>query len=136
MIGQKFYKENFNQEAYIACVKWCNETQQGFMVDKGDYYECVEIIIPEPTVEELQQQLTDQVQAYIDEKAHEKNYDNGFACASYVSSSVPKFKAEADAFVLWRDQVWTYCYEQLDLFLKGDREVPTDIIAELPPLEW
>lgn len=54
MIGQKFYKENFNQETYMACAKWCNETQEGIIVDKGEYYECISI---EPSLEDLKEQV-------------------------------------------------------------------------------
>lgn len=87
-----------------------------------------------PTIEEIKQGLITLVQQHLDAKCQSMGYDNGFACASYATSSVPKFKAEAEAFVLWRDRVWSYCYEQLDLFEAGQREIPTDIIAELP--DW
>lgn len=50
MIGIKFYKDNFNAEAYSSCAKWCNETQLATIEDKGEYYECV--AIPQPSDEE------------------------------------------------------------------------------------
>lgn len=92
--------------------------------------------MPTPSIDEIKAELINQVQNHMDNECQKLGYDNGFACASYVSSSVPKFKAEAESFVLWRDKVWSYCYAQLDLFEQGKREIPTDIIAELPKLEW
>jgi len=54
MIGTKYYKPVATEEecaAYNVAVDWCNSTQQGYIEDKGDYYEVVEI--PAPTQEEL-----------------------------------------------------------------------------------
>lgn len=101
-----------------------------------DMTEQEEAEMPMPSVEEIKAQLIEQVQNHLDSECQKLGYDNGFACASYIASSVPKFKAEAECFVLWRDQVWSYCYEQLALYEQGEREIPTDIIAELPVLEW
>lgn len=42
MIGTKFIKGEFTEEEYSACAEWCNESQQGHIEDKGDYYEVVE----------------------------------------------------------------------------------------------
>lgn len=53
MLGTKFYKNNLNDEEYTKCAEWCNETQQAYIEDKGDYYECV--AIPAPSLEELKQ---------------------------------------------------------------------------------
>ena len=53
MIGTKFYKPLETEEQlneYSAAAKWCNETQEGMIEDKGEYYEVVEI--PGPTLEE------------------------------------------------------------------------------------
>lgn len=53
MVGTKFYKSNYNQEEYTKCAEWCNETQQAYIEDKGEYYECV--AIPAPSLDELKQ---------------------------------------------------------------------------------
>lgn len=53
MIGTKFYKPLETEEQlneYSAAADWCNETQEGMIEDKGEYYEVVEI--PGPTLEE------------------------------------------------------------------------------------
>ena len=95
--------------------------------------------------EKTQRELTDFVQSLIDEKAQEKNYDNGFACASYSNSSISKFKMEADAFIKWRDMVWTTCYEILALALNNkkyiaswENPIPTklELRNALPTLIW
>lgn len=135
-IGDTFDKESYVLEKYAKCAMWCN-ANNAHIEDKGEYYECVGNPAPEPpTIEEIKQGLINQVQAHLDNACKERGYDNGFACASYATSSVPKFKAEAEAYILWRDKVWSYCYEQLALFEAGEREIPTDIIAELPELDW
>lgn len=53
MIGTKFYKNSLNDEEYAKCAEWCNETQQAYIEDKGEYYECV--AIPAPSLDELKQ---------------------------------------------------------------------------------
>lgn len=48
MIGTKYYKPIETEEecaAYNVAVDWCNSTQQGYIEDKGDYYEVVAIIV-------------------------------------------------------------------------------------------
>lgn len=125
----------YTKQQYIDFIAFCNNNNCS-PVDKGGYLEAVEIITPPPTVDEIKSALIAGVQNHLDKKCQELGYDNGFACASYATSSVPKFKQEAEAYVLWRDQVWTYCYEQLALFEAGEREVPAldELIAELPVL--
>lgn len=56
MIGTKFYKplSEESETAYSEAASWCNESQEGFIADKGDWYEVV--AIPEPTAEELAEQ--------------------------------------------------------------------------------
>lgn len=54
MIGTKYYKPVATEEdcaAYNVAVNWCNSTQRGYIEDKGEYYEVVEI--PPPSQEEL-----------------------------------------------------------------------------------
>lgn len=45
MIGTKFYKGQFTDEDYAACAGWCNKKGTATIVDKGDFYECIEIVI-------------------------------------------------------------------------------------------
>ena len=89
----------------------------------------------------IKKMLTDAVQAWMDETVQEKGYDNIFTACSYANSTNPKFKAEADACIEWRDRVWEYCYAALDNVVAGQREIPTveELLAELRtecPFAW
>lgn len=79
-----------------------------------------------------------EIQAMIDRKAQEKQYDSGATIASYVNSTVPKWAGDALAFVAWRDSVWLYTFAELGKVQSGEREQPSveDFLAELPVLEW
>lgn len=89
-------------------------------------------------IKDIQTVLTEKVQAYMDKVAQTRGYDNIASACSYANENEPneKFKAEGFACLRWRSAVWSYCYEQLALYEQGKREIPTDIIAELPELEW
>lgn len=101
---------------------------------------------PHKTQEQLQQEEITQriteiqiaVQNLLDSKAKEKLYDNGFAIASYATSTVEKFRNEASSFIAWRDACWTKCYEILALFQNGEIPMPTveEVMLQLPTLEW
>ena len=79
------------------------------------------------------------IQAKIDAVAQAKSYRDGFALATYATSTV--FGADAQAFIPWRDQVWTYAYAQLAAVLAGQRTQPTveefiDEIKTQHPAPW
>lgn len=78
------------------------------------------------------------IQAMIDAKASERQYDSGAALASYVNSTIEQWASEAQAFVAWRDAVWLYALAELDKVQKGERDQPSvdDFLAELPEFEW
>lgn len=78
------------------------------------------------------------IQLHIDQTAKARSYGDGNSLAGYVNSTIPKWSAEATAFVAWRDQVWVYSYAELDKALSGQRPIPTiaDFIAELPAISW
>jgi len=98
------------------------------------------------TAEQKQQEQIDAIlaqyraaiQSMIDRTANERQYDDGNSLASYVNSTVPEWAAEAQAFVIWRDQVWTYSLAELEKVKTGQREQPSsgDFLAELPAFEW
>lgn len=79
-----------------------------------------------------------EIQAMIDAKASERQYDSGAALASYVNSTVELWATEAQAFVAWRDAVWIYALTELDKVHRGERDQPSveDFLAELPVFEW
>lgn len=78
------------------------------------------------------------IQQHVDQTAKGRRYDNGVSLASYVASGNPEWAAEAQAFVQWRDAVWTYAYAELDKVLAAEREQPSveEFIGELPVIEW
>lgn len=92
---------------------------------------------PEPELP-TQQDYAAAIQARVDEVAASRGYHDGVHLASYVASTVPKWAAEAAAFVAWRDAVWTYAHAQLAAVQAGEREQPTvmEFVAELQPISW
>ncbi len=79
-----------------------------------------------------------EIQAMIDAKASERQYDSGATLASYVNSTIEQWAAEAQAFVAWRDAVWLYALAELDKVQKAERDQPRveEFLAELPVFEW
>ena len=86
----------------------------------------------------LKQSLTSAVQKHMDKTAKERNFDDILSLCTYATSAKPKFKAEGQAGVEWRDDVWLYCYAELDKVLAGERGTPTtqELIDELPAFTW
>ena len=109
---------------YLTYLEW---------VAKGNAAEKIQ-----PTPEQIQAQLTNAVQHYLDNTAKSKNYDSILSLASYATSHNPKFAAEGQAGFLWRDAVWETCYALLDEVMSGQREIPAveELIALLPTMEW
>ena len=86
----------------------------------------------------LKQSLTSAVQKHMDDTAQQRNFDDILSLCTYATSAKPKFKAEGQAGVEWRDDVWLYCYAELDKVLAGERGTPTteELIDELPVFTW
>jgi len=79
------------------------------------------------------------LQNYIDSVAIARQYDDSFACISYLNSSNANWAADAKAFNSWRDSVWNYVIAQQALIEAGARPIPTDIeslLKELPAMTW
>lgn len=93
---------------------------------------------PAPTFEQMKDMLKGRVQAMMDAKAGERNYDGILSLCTYATSTNPTFAAEGQAGVEWRDAVWTKCYEILVAVEAGTREVPTEqeLLGELPTFIW
>lgn len=52
MIGKTFAKPLTDLDGYSQAAEWCNENG-AHIEDKGDFYEVVETIVPEPTAAEI-----------------------------------------------------------------------------------
>lgn len=102
----------------------CSETAK-----IGDYFD--ESIL---TVQEK----AEYIQKHIDSVAQEKDFGDGFACASYSSSTNELWQAQALAFISWRDAVWVYSYTEFAKMENSEREVPTieEFLTELPAMVW
>jgi hypothetical protein len=76
--------------------------------------------------------------SYIDVVAQQRQYENAVSCASYISSSIPQWKNEAETFVSWRDEVFTYTIAQIQLMQSGSRSIPSfeEFKTELPEIVW
>jgi hypothetical protein len=110
--------------------------------------------VAEPTVESLIAQIpalqnqfdlqyfvangTPALAALIDSVAQQKKYANAVSCASYASSTIPAWQAQAIAFIAWRDSVFTYVIAQESLMQSGSRTIPTfeEFQTELPLIVW
>lgn len=90
---------------------------------------------PALTAEQLVEQIRAAVQAHVDTIARERLYDNGNSLASYVASTNPKWAAEAQAFVAWRDAVWAQVYS-LWAAPPDPWPTPEAVIADLPAIIW
>lgn len=97
-------------------------------------------VIP-PFAQTLNTTITDYenaIQNLVDSTAREKQFRDGVTLASYTASTKPKWAAEAQAFVAWRDNVWFYAYGQLAKVQAGQRPQPTveAFLAEIAPIAW
>lgn len=134
-----------NDDDYTNKAEWCNEN--GCYIDEIEPLEdgTRQFQIkapPEPTQEDIVKsritEIQSAVQNLLDAKAQEKNYDNGFAIASYANSTDAIFHDEANRFISWRDACWRECYNILAQFQSGEIEMPTVeyVLSRLPSLNW
>lgn len=78
------------------------------------------------------------IQAHIEATAKARGYLDAVTCASYAASTVPRWRADAMAFIPWRDAAWSYAYEQLARVEAAQRPQLTvaALIVELPSISW
>lgn len=77
------------------------------------------------------------IQNLLDTTAQAKTYNDALHCVSYGFSSNVTWKAEADAFIAWRDNVYETALQILS-DVEGGAPVPTEqqFLAELPAITW
>nr|WP_321980132.1 hypothetical protein [uncultured Cohaesibacter sp.] len=102
--------------------------------EMGEVWDGVSFSAPIPK----QADYTNAIQAMLDAAANTRLYDSAATMSTYVSSNNTEWAAEAAAMIAWRDAVWLYAYEQLDLVQSGQRSQPTvdELLAELPTPTW
>ncbi len=78
------------------------------------------------------------IQAHLDAKARERQYDGIQTAITYRDDPNPQFAAEGAALFAWRSAVWTYSTAELAKVTAGERSQPTieEFVAELPAFEW
>lgn len=94
---------------------------------------------PAVVAAQTKRQFQAAIQSHIDATAQARSYDNGMALAGYVNSAVPPWKAEALAFIAWRDAVWLFVFETLAQVEAGEIPAPASpeaLISGLPRIEW
>ena len=94
---------------------------------------------PAVVAAQTKRQFQAAIQSHIDTTAQARSYDNGMALAGYVNSTIAPWKAEAEAFIAWRDQVWLFVFEKLAQVEAGETpapESPEALIGWLPQIEW
>ncbi len=88
--------------------------------------------------EEMQAHLVAVIQQRLDTTAQSRAYDGILSLCTYATSPSPRFAAEGQAGVEWRDACWTKGYQILAECQAGTRPIPTpeELIAELPAMVW
>jgi len=96
------------------------------------------VVVEQNRMAGVKQSLISAVQQHMDTVAGERNYDHLISASTYATSKNPKFSAEGQAVVEWRDEVWVTCYTILADVEAGLRPVPTEaeLLAELPAMVW
>jgi len=86
----------------------------------------------------LQAQYSAAIQAHLDAKARERQYDGIQTAITYRGDPNPQFSAEGEALFAWRSVVWTYSTAELVKVLAGERAQPSveEFMAELPAFQW
>ena len=139
MLGTKLYKGKYTNKEYADLAVWCNQAGNLTIEDKGEYYECVSVPAHVPTDEEIQAQLEQGIEAWMNTVVAERHYDSIDTCiARYSDSPNPKYAQEAKAVKDWNTLVWDKCWAILAEVKAGTRPIPTleEVIAELPKLVW
>ena len=103
---------------------------------KGDTY-VISYEIVSKNLEELTALFKEKTQQLLDAKAREKGYDDILSACSYAGYD-NDFRAEGEAFGIWRAKVWKYGYGLLNAIAEGTHKMPKsfdEILAEMPTLE-
>jgi alkanesulfonate monooxygenase SsuD/methylene tetrahydromethanopterin reductase-like flavin-dependent oxidoreductase (luciferase family) len=88
---------------------------------------------PGPTPEEIKRQITAALDAHVEAQARALQYNSAAHLVGYAASTVPDWRAEAEAFVVWRDKVWLAAIaKQAEAMETGTAPSVEDAIEALP----
>lgn len=89
---------------------------------------------PTLTADQIRSQYEQAAQSLLDSTAKAWGYDSIISAASYTSSGVAQYKADAAALIAWRDALWQEAYS-IDVSTKNGQTAPAttaDFLAMLP----
>lgn len=86
-----------------------------------------------PTLSDYEALLDNHVETAVSVKG----YKSAASCASYINSAIPAWKADAEAFLAWRDTFWAQAYARLTKVQNGEVEPSmAALLASLPKMQW
>ena len=99
---------------------------------------------PEPTKEEALQKHAKEIEAQMDallyNLAKKRGYDDVKSLMTYYNSTKERFRKDAIAFNVFRDDLYDKGYEILDKCVSGEldyKEVTLEyILSQIDPLDW
>jgi hypothetical protein len=89
---------------------------------------------PGPTADQIRTQYETAAQSLLDSTAKAWGYDSVISAASYTTSGVAQYKADAQALIEWRDALWQAAYG-VEVSVRGGTAMPAtaaDFLAMLP----
>ena len=87
-------------------------------------------LAPEITIARFQRAID----AHVEAVAVSWQFNSAATLASYVTSTVPQWRAEAKAFIPWRDAVWISAIETLAQVTAGEEPIPESPAAFISTL--
>jgi hypothetical protein len=115
-------------------------TDGGYVVEVPDDLETavVAIDLDAAMLARLRVIATAAIDGHVEATARARGYNSAASCASYVMSTNAGWAAEAEAFVAWRDGVWSAAFALFAAVEAGTEAVPTvdALIAGLPAIAW
>lgn len=135
-----FYCEEIHGENIPADAVEITDEQWTEFIDNAGRRKWVEgeVVAFEPSLSPTITDYENAIQNLVDSTARERQFRDGVTLASYTASTKPKWAAEAQAFVAWRDNVWSYAYGELAKVQDGQRQQPTvdRFLDEIARIAW
>jgi hypothetical protein len=86
----------------------------------------------------LDEQIWPALEALLDSVASARQYLNAIYCLSFFNSLNATWKADAEAFSIWRDSVRTYYFTQYAIYSVPGAVIPSfdDYMSGVPVITW